>query len=168
MTDYPYQSREPYPGDPAGPGRPGPSVNAGRLWAGGGATAIVAALVAIVGILIARGIVGVAILSPKGAGAWGNASTPTYAILSAVVALLATGLLHVLLLTAPRATLFFAWIMVLVTAIGVVLPLGLLHHNDNRIATSALNLVIGLVITLLLVGVGHSATRRNLPAPNRP
>jgi hypothetical protein len=33
-----------------------PTVDAGRLWAGGVATALVAALVAIVGILLARGV----------------------------------------------------------------------------------------------------------------
>lgn len=150
MTNYPEAPR-PYP-------------DAARLWAGGGATAVVAALVAIVGILIARGLVGVAILAPKGAGTWGNASTPTYAILSGVCALAATGLLHLLLISTPRATQFFAWIMVLITLIGVVLPLTLVVDNDDRIATAVLNLVIGLVITLLLTGTGRSAIRR----PGRP
>ena len=40
-----------------------PAVNAGRLWAGGLATALVAALIAVVGILAARGLFGVPMLA---------------------------------------------------------------------------------------------------------
>ena len=38
-----------------------PTVDAGRLWAGGAATALVAALIAVVGVLVARGIFDVSI-----------------------------------------------------------------------------------------------------------
>jgi len=137
--------------------------DAGRLWAGGCATALVAALVAIVGILIARGLAGVAILAPKGSGLWGNANTATYAICSAAAALLATGLIHVLSLATPQPTTFFGWIMVLLTLIGVVLPLSLSVSWETKIATGLLNLVIGLVITLLLTGLSGSALRRKAP-----
>lgn len=41
------------------------TVNGGRLWAGGAATAVTAVLTAIVGILIARGLVKVAVLAPR-------------------------------------------------------------------------------------------------------
>ncbi|MTD54903.1 DUF6069 family protein [Amycolatopsis pithecellobii] len=136
--------------------RPDPA----RLWAGGVATAIVAALVAIVGILIARGLAGVAILAPKGSGLWGNANTATYAIVSALVALAATGLLHLLSVATPRPATFFGWIMVLVTLIAVVLPLSLPVALDTKIATGLLNLVIGLTITSLLVTTAGSALRR--------
>ena len=40
------------------------NVNAGRLWAGGVATAIVAALA---GVLITRGVLGIPVLAPKAA-----------------------------------------------------------------------------------------------------
>lgn len=134
-------------------------VDPARLWAGGVATAVVAALVAIVGILIARGLAGVAILAPKGSGLWGNANTATYAIVSAVVALAATALLHLLSIATPKATTFFGWIMVLVTLIAVVLPLSLAVAYETKIATGLLNLVIGLVITLLLVSVAGNALK---------
>ena len=42
-------------------------LNAGRLWAGGVATAVVAALVVIAGVYIARSILGIAVLAPKAA-----------------------------------------------------------------------------------------------------
>lgn len=142
-----------------------------RLWAGGVATAIVAALVAVVGILIARGLAGVSILAPKGSGLWGNANTATYAIVSALVALAATALVHLLSVATPKATTFFAWIMVLVTLIAVVLPLSLSVKYETKIATGVLNLAIGLAITLLLVNVADNAvkvaSRRNREARQR-
>lgn len=134
-----------------------PGVNAGRLWAGGIATAVVAALVAIVGLLIARGICHVVVLEPKGAGIWGNASTMTYAIVAALIALLATGLMHLLCLAVPAPATFFGWIMVLVTAIAVVIPLTLTVALSAKVATAAINLVIGLVITLIINTMAASA-----------
>lgn len=134
-----------------------PGVDAGRLWAGGFATAVVAALVAIVGLLIARGIFHAVVLEPKGAGLWGNASTVTYAIVAALVALLATGLMHLLCLAVPAPSTFFGWIMVLVTAIGVVIPLTLTATTSTKAATAAINLVIGLVITMVISTMAASA-----------
>jgi hypothetical protein len=134
-----------------------PGVDAGRLWAGGIASAVVAALVAIVGLLIARGVFHVVVLEPKGAGIWGNASTATYAIAAAVVALLATALVHLLCLGVPAPSTFFGWIMVLATLIAVVIPLTLTAALSAKIATAAINLAIGLVITLVINTMAASA-----------
>jgi hypothetical protein len=150
-----------YGGDPYGGHGPGrdyrPGVDAGRLWAGGVATAVVAALTAIVGLLIARGIFNVTVLEPQGQGIWGNASTVTYAVAAAVVALLATGLMHLLSLAVPSPGTFFSWIMVLVTAIAVVVPLTLDVKLEAKAATAAINLVIGLVITIVIYTMAESA-----------
>ena len=86
------------------------NVNAGRLWAGGVATAIVAALAVLAGVLITRGVLGIPVLAPKAASDFGDLSTAVYAGLAAGCALLATALLHVLLLGTPRPFMFFAWI----------------------------------------------------------
>jgi hypothetical protein len=149
MADYGGNTR---PGDTARPG-----VNAGRLWASGLATAVVAALVAVVGILVARGIVDVAVLAPKGEGIWGNANTFTYALSAAVAALLATGLMHLLILTVATPGQFFTWIMVLATLIAVVLPLTLTVDVGGKIATAVINLVIGLAITFILNSVADAS-----------
>ncbi|MET0133507.1 MAG: DUF6069 family protein [Kibdelosporangium sp.] len=150
---------------PGGVERPG--VNAGRLWASGLATAVVAALLAVVGILIARGVVDVAVLAPKGEGAWGNANTFTYALLSGLAALLATGLMHLLILAVAAARQFFTWIMVLVTLIAVVLPLTLTVETGGKIATAVINLAIGLAITVILNSVAASAqTIRRTSGPS--
>ena len=151
MTRYP---------TPTEPLRP----DAQRLWAAGGATAVVAALAALVGILIARGLAHVAILAPQGAGAWGDASTWAYVILSAVCGLAATGLLHFLLVTTPRASQFFGWIMGLLTIVAMVIPLSLIADTNDKIATALLNLLIGLAVTIPLVNVAPLARARRVPA----
>jgi hypothetical protein len=134
-----------------------PGVDAPRLWAGGVATAVVAALAAIVGLMIARGIFHVVVLEPKGGGIWGNASTVTYAIVAALVALLATGLMQLLCVAVPSPGTFFGWIMVLVTAIAVVIPLTLTATTQAKAATAAINLVLGLIITMVIGSMAASA-----------
>lgn len=135
-----------------------------KLWAAGGATAVVAGLAALVGILIARTLAHVAILAPVGDGAWGNASTVVYVVLSAVCGLLATGLLHFLMVTTPRASQFFGWIMGLLIVVSMVIPLGLVVNTDDKIATALLNLLIGLAVTIPLVNVSHLLRRpRRVP-----
>ncbi|MEV4149925.1 DUF6069 family protein [Amycolatopsis sp. NPDC049691] len=134
-----------------------PGIDARRLWAGGVATAVIAALLAVVGLLIARGVFEVEVLAPKGEGVWGNASTTTYALVAAAVALLATGLMHLLSVATPAPSQFFGWIMVLVTLIAVVLPLTLTVAPSAKIATAAINLVIGLVIAAVVNSMAASA-----------
>jgi Family of unknown function (DUF6069) len=135
-----------------------------RLWAGGLATAVVAALIAVVGILLCRGVLNVPVLAPQGEGVWGNANTVTYALVSAAIALAATGLMQLLSVTTPRFQSFFTWIMVLLTAVAVVVPLSLPVEWEPKLATAGINLVIGIAITTILNGVARSAYRR-VPRP---
>ncbi len=131
-----------------------------RLWSGGVATAVVAALIAVVGILLCRGVLDVPVLSPEGEGVWGNANTVTYALVSAGVALAATALLQLLSVTTPRFPTFFTWIMVLLTAIAVVVPLSVPVEWTSKLATAVINVVIGVAITTILNGVARAAWRR--------
>ncbi|MFG3338908.1 DUF6069 family protein [Glycomyces sp. NPDC048151] len=136
-----------------------PTVDAAKLWAGGFGTAVVAALVALVGILLVRGVFGINILSPSDAGAYGDASTTTYAFGAFGVAILATGVVHMLLLLMPRPMSFFVWIMLLVIAVGVLIPFTVVADLESQIATAGLNLVIGICILSLLNSVAGIATR---------
>ena len=80
----------PEQGPPSGaPGR-GP-VNAGRLWAGGLATAVVAALIALVGVLVVRAVLRIALYAPSEAGAFGDGSTALLCLLAAAAALAKNG-----------------------------------------------------------------------------
>jgi hypothetical protein len=88
---------------------------------GGIATAIVAALVVLAGVLITRAVLGIPVLAPKAASDFGDSSTAVYAGLAADCALLATALRHVLLLGTPRPFTFFAWITGLADVIAAAL-----------------------------------------------
>jgi Family of unknown function (DUF6069) len=148
-----------------------PVVNAGRLWAGGLATALVAALIAIVGIVGARALFDVPILAPKGEGAWGDASTGWYAFGAALVSLVATGLMHLLLLYAPRPMSFFGWVVGLATVAAMVAPFAVDGTLASKLFTAGLNLVLGVAIGTLIAGTARTVVRtavvRPAPGPYR-
>ena len=141
-------------------------VDAGRLWTGGLATAVVAALVALVGVLIARGLFDIPVLAPAREGALGNSSTARLAILAAAAALVATGLMHLLLLSTPRPFRFFTWIVSLLTLLAVLAPFMTDAKLATQVATAAIGLVIGMAIGSLVSGAARSAIRlgRQYPA----
>ena len=141
------------------PTRAGVTVNAAKLWAGGAAAALVAALVALVGILLCRGVFDIPILAPKGAGAWGDADTGKYALGAALVTLVATGLMHLLLLATPRPFMFFGWVVSLATLAAVLAPFAVKAEQDSQFCTAAINLVLGAMIGSLVSGSAHSALR---------
>jgi len=155
-----------YPASPndIGPGRLRP--DSGQFWAGGVATAVVAALIALVGILICRWTLGIPILAPAGDGAWGNAHTGEYVLLAACVALVATALLYLLVLGTPQPGLFFRWIMGLVTLAAVIYPFSTGAPLNQKAATAVVNLVLGCAIISLLTAVAARAVRRTGP-PDR-
>jgi len=130
--------REP-PTEPSGPTR---WVEPGPLWAGGVATAVVAALIALAGVLITRWLFGMYVLSAAGA------------------ALVATALMHLLLLTTPRPQVFFGWIIVLATLVAVVFPFSTTAPLEQKLATAAVNLVLGIAIGTLTMQVAARAVRR--------
>ena len=136
-----------------------PGVDAGRLWAGGVATALVAALIAVAGIVIARGLFDIPILAPEDQGVWGDADTGWYAAAAAVAALLATGLAHVLIVTTPRPLRFFGWIIGLVTLVATIMPFAADASTASKVATALINLVLGIAIGTLIAGVAKSAVR---------
>jgi hypothetical protein len=136
---------------------PARGLDAGRLWSGGFATAVVAALIAVAGILIARGVFDIAVLAPKGEGLWGNANTATYALSAAGCALVATALLQLLAARTPGFARFFTWIMVLVTVAAAAVPLSLDVKQSSMVATAIINFVIGIAILSMLSGVARTA-----------
>ena len=140
------------------------------LWSGGVATAVVAGLIALVGVLVCRWLFNIPILAPKRYGAYGDARTTTLVLLAAGGALVATLLAHLLLLSTPRPMVFFGWIVGLVTVIVVIFPFRTDAPLSHKIATAALYLIIGIAIGTLIAGVGERATRiRTVPAgPNYP
>ena len=135
------------------------SAGATQLWSGGTATAVVAGLVALLGVLAFRWLFHVPILAPASAGAYGDADTTVMVLASAGVALIATALLHLLLLTTPRPLTFFGWIIGLATLVAVVFPFSTTAPLSQKFATATVNLFIGIAIGSLLTAVGSRFIR---------
>jgi hypothetical protein len=156
-----------YPASPddAGPNRVRPDT--GQFWAGAVATAVVAALIALVGILVCRWALNIPILAPASDGTWGDAHTGEYVLVAALIALVAGGLLYLLVLAAPEPDTFFRWIMGLATLAAVVYPFSTGAPLEQKAATAIVNLVLGVAIISLLTGVASRAIRRSGP-PRRP
>lgn len=155
----PYNTN-PNTGVPAGRSRP--ILNARTLWSGGVAAAAVAALVAVVGVVIARGIFDVEVLAPKGEGTFGDASTWALALGAAVAALLATALIQLLVTFTPRPFAFFGWIVGLVTVVAVLAPYTTDADTGAKLATAIINLLIGVAIGSLVSGVAARSLVRPL------
>ncbi len=134
------------------------SVDPAQLWPGGIATAVVAGLVALLGVLAFRWLFDVPILAPASAGAYGDAQTTEYVLGAAGLALIATGLLHLLLLTTPRPLVFFGSIIALATLVAVLFPFGTSAPLSQKFATATVNLFIGIAIGSLLTAVGARST----------
>ncbi len=159
MTTPMRRTEEPPP-EPSGPVR---YIEPGPLWAGGVATAVVAALIALVGILVSRWLFTVPILAPRRDGAWGDASTGAYVLSAAGAALVATAIMHLLLLTTPRPQVFFGWIVGLATIVAVVFPFSTTAPLDQKAATALVNLVLGIAIWTLTLQVAGRAVGRRRP-----
>lgn len=161
-SGYDHGSQQGY-GGPSGYGQPSDygqqrsRVDASRLWVGGLVTALVAALTAVVGLMLVRGVLGVPVFAPEGEGAMGNASTGLLAGGAAVAALAATLLLHLLLLGTPQAGRFLVWIVALATVVMVLLPFTFSASLEAQIGTAAVYLAIGIAIGSLLSAVARGA-----------
>jgi hypothetical protein len=134
----------------------GVRVDPRKLWSGGAASAAVAGLVALVGVLVTRWLFSLPVLAPSQDGAYGDVSTTVLVLLAAAAALAATGLVHLLLVNTPRPFLFFGWIVTLVTTLVVVYPFSTTAPLDAKVATAAVFLAIGAMIGTL---VGGAAAR---------
>jgi Family of unknown function (DUF6069) len=154
-----------YPASPNGAGAIRVRPDAAQFWAGAAATAVVAALIALVGILVSRWALGIPILAPTGDGAWGNAHTGEYALLAALAALVAAGLLYLLELGAPAPRVFFGWIVGLATLAAVVYPFSTSAPLDQKVATAIVNLILGIAIASLLSAVSARAIRVSRTGP---
>ena len=144
---------------PADTGPRRPAIDTTRLWSGGLATAVVAALIGLVGVLVVRTVFRLALHAPADAGPFGGSGTALLCVAAAAAALAATGLAHLLLLGTPRPLAYLGWIVGLLTAAAAVLPFLTEGPTAVALATSVIHLVIGLAIGSLVSGAAASALR---------
>jgi glucan phosphoethanolaminetransferase (alkaline phosphatase superfamily) len=139
---------------PAGHARePGLTLDAGRLWPDGIATAVVAALIALCGVVVCRWLLDIALLAPSRAGASGDMHTTAVVLAAAASAIIATALLHVLLVSTPRPVAIFTCIAGLATLLAVLFPFATTAPLTAKIATAVVDLVLGIAIGSLLGSV---------------
>ena len=87
-------------------------LDAGKLWRGAIATALVAIGVAVVGMLIIRGLLDIKIVRRTDGGDFVQATTGWYVGAAIVGTILATGLLQALMSLTPAPFRFYGWITV--------------------------------------------------------
>lgn len=138
-------------------------VVAKRLWAGGVATAVVAAGIAILGVLVITTILDVGIQTAGRSGALVDNASTIIPVAAALVALAGTALLHLLLLTTPRPASFFSAIAFLLLAV-LVLQVFLADGTiGDHLATAVLYAAIGVAIVSMLSGVSATSVRPVTP-----
>ena len=135
-------------------------VDVRRLWSGGAASAVVAGLAALVGVLVSRWLFSVPVLAPGRDGAPGDAGAAVLILVAAAAALAATGLAHLLMVSTPRPLIFFGWIVALVTTLAVVYPFSAPVPLGTKLATAVVDLAIGAMIGMLVGGAAARSTTR--------
>ena len=93
-------------------------MNAVRLWSGGLAAAVVAALAGLVGVLVVRAVFRIALYAPRAAGVFGGSSTARLCVVAAVAALAATGVPQLESVAGGVHTAFLVAACLSVVAIG--------------------------------------------------
>lgn len=126
------------------------TVDAKRLWSGGLATAFVSALVAVVGVLITRDVLGFELADSAVLLSVGDSLTVDYALTAFLLALLATALAHALSVSTPRPQAFFGWIVGLATVAAAVVPFAREGSLGGQVSVAVINVVIGVSIGSLL------------------
>jgi len=134
------------------------TVEAGRFWAGVAATALVAALVGVVGVIVLQQILRIDLVyrDPLGVGS----AMGAYVLGGVLVAVVAGALLQLLVLTTPRPRAFFGWIVGLATLVATLLPLTWTDEMGSAVASGVVNLLIGIAVWSLLSGVLGWTVRR--------
>jgi len=124
-----------------------------RLWAGDAATACVAALVAVIGVLLFSSVLDIRIVQPPLLLTITDSLAVNYAATAFVAALLATALAHLLAATTPRPRMFFGWIVGLATVATMVVPFAADASMAGKVSTAVINMVGGIAIATLLTGI---------------
>jgi len=134
------------------------TVETGRFWAGVAATALVAALVGVVGVIVLEQILRIDLVfrDPFGSGS----AMGAYILGGVLVAVAAGALLQLLVLTTPRPRAFFGWIVGLATVVATLLPLTWTDDLGSAVASGVVNLLIGIAVWSLLTGVLGWTVRR--------
>jgi hypothetical protein len=93
------------------------------------------------------------VLAPRQDGAYGDVRTTALILLAVAAAIVATAVVHLLMLGTLRPLMFFGLIVALVTTIAVIFPFSTTAALDAKLATALVNLAIGIAVGTLVGGV---------------
>ncbi|OLT49009.1 hypothetical protein BJF85_10660 [Saccharomonospora sp. CUA-673] len=129
------------------------------LWAGGAATALVAALIGVVATLVVTGVLDIPVIAPATVDGSGvdYIGAMWLAGFGVVGSFLATALAHLLMLVAPRPMSFLGWVVGLVTIVFVVWPFTITVELEVQIASALVYIVMGIAIGSLVSGMASRA-----------
>ena len=142
--------------------RPRVAIDAARLWGGGVATACIAALVAVAGVMICQYVLDVSLVRPAVVLDVTDSFRLDYALTAFALALAATGVAHGLAVATPRPRAFFGWIMGLATVCGAAAPFAIGDDLDSQVATACINIALGICVWTLVASV---MAKTMTPAP---
>jgi Family of unknown function (DUF6069) len=131
-----------------------PRLDQVRYWVGATITAVLAALISLIALVVAKGIVHV----PMVIGST-SINVAVYGVCAAGIALLAAALYDAMLHVAPRPLTYYSWLGGFVTVLATLLPFTSTAGLHSQIALAATNFAVGAVITLL-VPIAASNARR--------
>ena len=129
------------------------AIDVGRLWGGGLATACVAALVAVAGVMICQYVLDISLVRPALLLDVADSFRLDYALTAFALALVATGVAHGLAVATPRPRAFFGWIMGLATVCGAAAPFAIGDDLQSQVATAGINVALGICVWSLLASV---------------
>ena len=121
------------------------------------ATAVVSALIGLLGALVARDILNLDLRLPT----WvlGGNDVWRFTILGGVSAIIAGALLELLFVATPTPTRFFSWIVGLLTAAAAILPFSQGGTTGEQAATAVIVILIGVSLLSILPGVAARTMR---------
>jgi hypothetical protein len=142
---------------------PGESLrlDAPRYWAGAAATVLVCALIGFAASVIIEEVFDSELLAPP--DLFDAGTSASWAGAGALFALIAAIVLQLLVLAAPRPSMFFGWLVALTALILAVLPFTGSPDIVSATLTAIVWLVLGLAVWSMLTGVLSRTLVRPVP-----
>ena len=127
-----------------------------RYWVGASITALIAALTALIGMVVARDLLHIPLAT--GAGTPGL-STVSYGVGVVGIALLAAGLFDGMLQVAPRPAAYYGWLTAVITVLAGLLPFTLAMSLHAQLALALTNVAVGIMIAVGMPLAADNAER---------
>jgi uncharacterized membrane protein YhaH (DUF805 family) len=129
-----------------------------RYWVGAALTAVIAALIGLVGLTVAHGILHVPVLFASGS-TLAPVHYAVYGLAAAAIALVASGIYDAMVHVAPRPAAYYGWLAGIVTLLAGLLPFTTAAGLHSQFALGLTNLAVGVAIAVLVPLAATNARR---------